>query len=241
MEHLAALEATILDHGPIYHETLAMPGDWVIEPWNAWSSLVIALPAVYWAWRLWGNYRQFWFMAICMPLLFLNGLGSTLFHAFRSSDFFLILDTIPAALVTLLVTMYLWYKVLPNRWGILGIAILTVGLRLLISQLIQPPLSINLSYLVGGVAFLIPLVWLLWRMKFRGSWQIAGTITAFALALLFREMDDWNLNFPPMGTHFLWHVCTGFGGFFLGAYLFALERPAQLASSTGSQEQIQAL
>jgi hemolysin III len=41
------------------------------------------------------------------------------------------------------------------------------------------------------------------------------------LGLLFREMDTW-APILPMGTHWLWHIWTAAGGYFLGEYLFRL-------------------
>ncbi|EMR01263.1 hypothetical protein [Cesiribacter andamanensis] len=101
------LQAPLLlpaDGGPVYAETdLSRP---LVEPWNAVSSLAILLPAVYWALRLRGQYRQHPFLALCLPLLFLGGLGSTLYHAFRSHRLWLMLDITPTALLTLLLALF---------------------------------------------------------------------------------------------------------------------------------------
>jgi len=215
----------ILDFGPIYAETANVPGEVIVEPFNAWSSLLIALPAVYWAWRLWGRYRQYWFLTLCMPFLFLNGLGSTLFHATRSSNALLVMDFAPAAIVTLAVTIYLWAKVL-RKWHITTLVIIALGAaRFGVASSFEPPLSINLSYAVGGLGFLIPLIILLVQMKGKGTFTIIATFLAFGAALLCREADPWPVvtEVLPMGTHFLWHAFTGVGGFLLGSFLYTLE------------------
>ncbi len=91
-----------IDGGPIYAETdLSVL---FTEPWNALSSLAILLPAVYWAVRLRGDYRTYSFIFYCIPLLFLGGLGSTLFHAFRVSKWLLLMDVLPTATLTLSVS-----------------------------------------------------------------------------------------------------------------------------------------
>ena len=42
------------------------------------------------------------------------GLGSVLFHGFRASNWLLMMDWLPAMLVSLSVTVYFWVKVLPS-------------------------------------------------------------------------------------------------------------------------------
>ena len=78
------------DGGPIYAETDLTA--FISEPWNAISSLAIVLPAIYWAFKLKWNVKQFPFLYYLMPLLFLGGTGSLLFHEFRSSPFLLWMD-----------------------------------------------------------------------------------------------------------------------------------------------------
>ena len=61
------------DGGQLYKETdFSRP---IVEPWNAVSSLAILLPAVYWAFKIRNNYRKYPFLALCLPLLFMGGLG----------------------------------------------------------------------------------------------------------------------------------------------------------------------
>jgi len=215
----------IADFGPVYAETANAPGEFIIEPFNAWSSILIALPAIYWAWRLRGQYKQYWFLTLCMPFLFLNGLGSTLFHATRSSNILLLMDFLPAAIVTLAVTIYLWARVLRKWYWTTLVSVGLFFLRGLAASMFDPPLSINVGYAVGGLGFLIPLIILLVRMKGKGTGIITATFLAFAAALFFREADPWPevTAVLPMGTHFLWHTATGVGGFLLGLFLYTLE------------------
>lgn len=236
----------ILDSGPIYAETLHMHGGSIMEPWNAFSSIAIALPALYWAWKLRKELRQYWFLALCMPFLFLNGLGSTLFHATRSSNLLLLMDFLPAAIVTLMVSIYLWAKAVRKWYYVLTAILVSMGLRFLMMASFQPPLSINMGYLVGGLTFLIPLVIMLVRMKGRGTGIIVATILSFTLALIFREIDTRAVDALPMGTHFLWHIATGVGGFLLGSFLYLLasekapaRQKAELASPVASRTAIQ--
>ncbi len=67
------------DGGPYYTET--NPANFIVEPWNAISSLLYLLPAIYWATKIRKHIRENSFVAFCVPLLILGGLGSTFFHA----------------------------------------------------------------------------------------------------------------------------------------------------------------
>ena len=110
---IASRALEIADGGPIYYEFIH--GATVKEPWNAWSSLFFFVPIVYWIWRLRGEYRENLIIVAILPFLFLNGLGSTLFHAFRSDPFYLLLDWLPASLMVITISTYLWTKLL-RKW-----------------------------------------------------------------------------------------------------------------------------
>jgi hemolysin III len=43
----------------------------------------------------------------------------------------------------------------------------------------------------------------------------------FILALVFRKIDD-RFEWMVMGTHWLWHICTAVGVFFLADYLYLI-------------------
>ncbi len=209
------------DGGPIYTET--DPSFIIVEPWNAVSSLLILAPAVYWAWKLRGQYKDYLFLTCCMPLLFLGGLGSTLFHAFRISPALHYLDVIPTAILTLTISIYFWVKVLPKWWYLLFIIVPSLALRFAGYSFLPAHSAINLGYAINGATFFLPLLLLLWRTRFQRVWSIVGAIILFVLALYFRQVDAYEHQYLPMGTHFLWHVFTGFGGFMLASYLFFLQ------------------
>jgi hemolysin III len=43
----------------------------------------------------------------------------------------------------------------------------------------------------------------------------------FIMALVFRKVDD-RFEWMTMGTHWLWHICTATGVFFLAEYLYLI-------------------
>ena len=208
------------DGGPVYAET--NPEHLLVEPWNALSSLSLLIPALFFALKLRNRYRHYAFLSYCIPLLFLNGLGSALFHAFRNSPFFLMLDVFPAALLSLSVSVYFWLKVLPHWWQIMFIIIPVFFLRYAAYGLVSDHTATNLSYLFSGLLIFLPLAKYLYDHHFRHLSTILIAVTALALALLFREMDAWDNQHLPMGTHFLWHLLSAFGGLFLARYLYLI-------------------
>src|SRR5688572_16196872 len=104
--------AILPDGGGQYAETNL--NHFIVEPWNALSSLFFLIPAIYWGLKIRKNIRENSFIAFCVPLLTLGGLGSTFFHAFRSSPLLLWMDELPILILTLSVSAYLWQKIIRN-------------------------------------------------------------------------------------------------------------------------------
>ena len=213
----------IQDGGPWYAET-HLTDQLIVEPWNAFSSLAIAAPAVYYLWKIRKQPGQYGFLLFCIPLLLLNGIGSTLFHGLRTSRIFLVMDYLPAMLLTLAITAYFWVKVLPKWW----LVFFTVGpvlfLRFAVFNYFSGQFAINLSYIIGGVAFFLPIVLILFKMNFRKGKDMVLAIICFSLAIYFRGADKDFIHLIPFGTHFLWHIFTGIGAFFLADYLYFLRK-----------------
>lgn len=211
------------DGGPVYAET--NPDLLIVEPWNAISSLTMMLPAIIWAIKLYPNYREYMFLTFLLPLGFLGGLGSTLFHAFREYTFFLILDVAPSAILTLSLTIYLWLKLFKRWWYIFFIIIVSVGFRFVLFASGAPDhTAINLSYGFTGLMVGLPLIIILFRSNFFRFKDVILSILFFAMALIFRELDAYpQLSFLSMGTHFLWHLFSAVGSYFVFSYIYYLK------------------
>ncbi|MCB0807367.1 MAG: hypothetical protein KDC05_16360 [Bacteroidales bacterium] len=209
----------LTDGGPIYTET--HPGQLIVEPWNALSSLLIVLPAVYWYFVIRKDWRNYKFMLYAIPLMILGGTGSTLFHAFRISRFFLFMDFVPTAILTLSLSIYFWIKVLKRWWYIFFIIIPTFFIRFFMFGQLPSHTAINVSYIMTGILIGLPLLILLFKIKFFKVHYVIYTILLFIAAIIFRELDAYQIGFLPMGTHFLWHAFTGVGAWFILAYLYA--------------------
>lgn len=217
------------DGGPIYAETPAHihEGQWLIEPWNAISSLLILLPSIYFLYQLRGQFRQQAVLALCAPLLILGGLGSTLFHGLRMHKAFLLMDFMPTLAAFLVMIAYLWFRALKSWWLALGVLALVFGLSYWAHTSLPPSSRTNVSYFIRGTAFFMPLIILLLRTRFqKAAWLLAG-LAGLVAALIFRMYDKSAVDILPMGSHFLWHANTGFGGLCIAHYMISLGNPPQ--------------
>jgi hemolysin III len=217
----------IKDSGPLYHEFHAH--DFIKEPWNAFSSLFFLVPVAFWIWRIHGQYRKYAMITALLPLLAMNGIGSTLYHAFRASDVALVLDSLPAMLMNLFLAWYMWNQVLKKAFlsGIMVIGFYAVAFTTMI--MLQPYLNEmagNLGYLMIGLSIIIPSIIFLFRTDFYRWYLLVGTFVLLGIALTFRSLDYPTPNpFPellPMGTHFLWHITSALAVFTMGFYFKAL-------------------
>ncbi|MBU2649470.1 MAG: hypothetical protein KKA81_00925 [Bacteroidetes bacterium] len=208
----------LADGGPVYTETNLQ--HWLVEPWNAITSLLVIIPALYWLFSIRKEYRYYSFMVYAIPLFMLGGIGSALFHGFRTSVVFLVMDVLPTAVLTLSIGIYFWLKILKKWWYVLLIIIPIFLLRFLLFAGLPDHLAINLSYALTGFTIILPLVFVLVRTKFYQWHTIAITIFLFALALLFRETDPYSGHVLPMGSHFLWHFFSALGAWFILSYLY---------------------
>lgn len=217
------------DHGPVYRETTDL-SQLVVEPWNAYSSLTFLIPAFIFLWQLRGSYTQYAFLVyFCTPMLIIGGLGSTFFHAFRSSQWLLAMDVAPILLLIIGISIWMWLKVLSRKLLIIPILILFFGLTWLSGRFLEGQDRISAGYFVRGVMLFLPCFLFLLKTGFRQSVIFFAAVVFFILALIFRFTDEKiEIAFMPWGTHWLWHVSTAVGGYFLGEYLIRNTRKQEV-------------
>lgn len=219
------------DGGPIYAET---GGDgFLVEPWNSLTSLLMLIPVIYWLIRIRRESGSFKFMLYAIPLMALGGIGSALFHGFRASIAFLIMDVAPSAILTLSLAIYFWYKLMKKWYWVLLLFIPMLMVRFLIFKFLPEHAAINTSYAISGITILLPIPFLLVRMKYKGAWSIILTMLCFGLALMFREADARAAVHLSIGTHFLWHVFSAIGGYFMLQYLYIFRKSELIGSVDG--------
>lgn len=216
----AVVVDSIPDFGPVYRETTDL-SLFIVEPWNAWSSLTFLIPVFIFLWQLRGKHSHYSFIVwFCCPLLVIGGLGSTFFHAFRSSQLLLLMDFLPIIILVLGISIWMWLKVLPKKIQLLWVLLIFFGLTFLSFLVLEGQNRISAGYFVRGWMLLLPCYLFLRKTHFQNSARLFTAILFFCLALLFRFLDEKiEIGFMPWGTHWLWHVSTAFGAFFLGEYL----------------------
>ena len=213
------------DLGPVYHETHL--NRLIVEPFNAVSSLTMSIAALLiWFLLIRKDYRSHPFLAyVYVPLIFIGGIGSTIYHAFRASPLFLYMDVLPVLLLSILLSLFYWYKVYPNWFFLFFMAVMIVLARGLPVMFLKGADAINVSYLLSGLLIIIPLAVFMYRTRFAGWQNVFYSVTALLLALLFRYIDNFDHLILPMGTHWLWHVFSGIGVWFFGVYIFRTSEP----------------
>ncbi len=216
------------DMGPVYAES---GGDgFLVEPWNSLTSLLMLIPVIYWLIRIRKESGTYNFMLYVIPLMALGGIGSALFHGFRAHVGFLIMDVAPSAILTLSLAIYFWYKLLRKWYWVLILFIPMILIRFLVFSMMPEHMAINTSYFITGMTILLPIPFLLYRMNYKGAWSIGLTLVSFGLALMFREADARAAIYLSIGTHFLWHVFSAIGGYFMLQYLYIF-RKAEMEKS----------
>ncbi len=212
----------LADGGPRYSEF--HPEFLIVEPWNAISSVFMMAPAVYCALEMRGqNVLRHKMVIFAIAMVFLGGLGSTLFHAFRMSPVFLMMDVLPSALLTITLSIYFWLRVLRKWWYVFLIFIPVFALRFWMFRLFEGHIGINISYAISGLLIIVPLAIFLSRTHYEKLKLILLAIVFFALALLFRQLDVFQQEFLPQGTHFLWHLFSAAGSYYILAYLIYID------------------
>ena len=215
---------TLPDGGSRYAETNLKK--FVVEPWNAISSLFLLLPAIFWSIKIRRNIAENYFIFYCIPFLLMGGLGSTLFHAFRASRLLLLMDILPIMILTLSVGAYLWHKIL-KKWQYTFFIVFSSFMArsfLMSSEYLSKHSASNISYLISGLTIFIPAFIILYKTKFRKVISLILSAFFFTVSLIFRRVDLMPLDSLPMGTHFLWHLFSAVGSYFLAEYLFGLDK-----------------
>lgn len=225
----------LTDGGPRYKETPLDPALHTVhlaEPFNTVTATFFILIVFFWLGRLWGRFRQFPFVTMCLPILLTGGIGGTLYHAARSDRLFFLLDVIPISVLGAAGSIFLTFR-LGRTLGIWRVLAYSIGLlcvyfavNLVLFRFVQfpnPNLRVNLSYAMLALMLLIPLVAVLIRTRFRHAGWVIGGLFCFGIAWFCRLIDRSSLDTLPMGTHWLWHTFGAITTFAIAQYFYLLE------------------
>jgi hypothetical protein len=197
------------DGGPRYVETPPDLDDYnglIAEPWNAGSALLFVIVAAAWACALRGRYRDHPFLTLCLPILATGGIGGVLFHGLRLYRAFFLLDVIPIYLLGLAVTLWLWVRLGPRLWHLLGVVALLALLQMLAFLQLRTQWAINVSYAGLAALVVLPVAVTLVRTRFQHGGWVYTALACFAIAWICRIADTERPPLLPMGTHWLWHT-----------------------------------
>lgn len=207
--------------GPTYCETPLAAFVFPAEPINTLTNLVIiafGVVALYLVYRRAPRAADLWAIAVFLTA---TGVGSLLWHGFRTSAF-LTLDFTPGMLC-LLAILYAWSRRLEESeykgvfWIIAFLVLVSAGSTMVgwlgeFRFFFAGPLVATL--LIGG--YFIYRSYKKWDAI--AGLTLLGMGTAL-LALMFRSIDGWACSYIPFGTHFLWHILLSLGAFLMFFFL----------------------
>jgi hypothetical protein len=210
------------DGGPRYYETDLSRT--VVEPWNATTAALFILIVLYW---LLGDkkLRNRPVMLLSIPILAVGGVGGTLYHAFRNSSITLVMDYLPITILTVMASLYFFVKVLPHWWYIFLISGGMALGQMAAFEWLPPAYASNISYAQLAIFILLPMLWYLWKTRFRNAWIVLLSLSLFGMALFFRWADVWRPPLLPMGTHWLWHLFGSLSCHFLLLFVWRVDTP----------------
>ncbi len=211
------------------------------EPLNAITSLLFLLLALYWTIKLKGKAAQHKFLSVAIILLYIGGIGGTIYHGLRRWSFFIMMDWLPIMLLCVIAGVYFIAR-LTKWYYALGLVIAYFGFLVYVRQQMlrneNIQLLININYAVLAELVLFPVLAYLVSTKFRNGRWVGFALIAFILALTFRVADQW--HWVSFGTHFLWHVFGAVAAWCMFRYIYLLNAtiPAQKheARFTGAKQ-----
>lgn len=208
------------DGGSLYAETNM--SQFFPEPLNAVTSVFFLIIAIYWTTRIWGRAKQHTFLSIAVLLLYIGGIGGTIYHGLRQWRIFIFMDWLPIMLLCIMAGIYFIAKL--TRWYYaMLVIILYILFQYFARQHIAPDnmqLFINTNYAVLAGIVLLPVTGYLFKTKFLFGRWVGFALLAFVFALTFRITDKWGLL--PVGTHFLWHVFGAVAAWCMFNYIYLI-------------------
>jgi hypothetical protein len=196
------------------------------EPLNALTSLLFLVLALYWTVKLKGNVTQHKFLSVALILLYIGGIGGTIYHGLRRWSLFIVMDWLPIMLLCVMAGVYFVARL--TRWYYaFGLVIVYIAFQVYVRQEMlrnaNIQLFININYAVLASLVLFPVLAYLVSTKFRNGKWVGFALVAFIMALTFRVADRW--HWVSFGTHFLWHVFGAVAAWCMFRYIYLLNAP----------------
>lgn len=216
------------DGGMLYTETNM--AQLFPEPLNAITSGFFLIIALYWTVKMKGNFKSNPFLSYCLVLLYIGGIGGTVYHALRQWSVFIMMDWMPIML--LCVSAGVYFLAQSTRWYYAVLMVLGyVGLQFSIRNLLSADnvhLFVNINYALMALLVLLPVLKYLIYTKWNAGRWVGYALLSFALALTFRIADKW--EWLSFGTHFLWHSFGAIATFCMFNYIYLTQNKKELTT-----------
>ena len=212
------------DFGPIYTETNL--AQFPVEPFNTFSNLFFLIVIIYWfkKRKSIGDKNFKVFLNICLPILLVGYIGGTIYHATRSHSLWLILDFVPIFVLAIIVSLYMWKKIVQSYLLIFAfmVGLIVIPRSILLYFFYESPYKITLGYVLLSVPILIPTFIHESKRQWLGKRDLFLTLACLVVAISFRALDSSHFvqSFVPMGTHWLWHSFGGVTTHLLLIYIY---------------------
>jgi hypothetical protein len=227
------------DGGLWYTET--NPTNFIVEPFNSASALVFIIIATWWLMQLKGKFSERTFLYISTLILLTGAVGGTIYHAFRYSAVFILMDWLPILILCLMAATYFLYHTLQSIYGSLGIMLGILVLQVWVwnSGNTTGHHNININYAMMAATVLGPLLLFLRKKNFQNWHLVAYAVVCFASALFFRivDQDAW-LSY---GTHFLWHLFGAIACHQMFLFIYRSHTPQQMMGGEIRHEEVRSL
>jgi len=216
------------DGGMLYTETNM--AQLFPEPLNAITSGFFLIIALYWTVKMKGNFKSNPFLSYCLVLLYIGGIGGTVYHALRQWSVFIMMDWMPIML--LCVSAGVYFLAQSTKWYYAVLMVLGyVGLQFSIRNLLSADnvhLFVNINYALMALLVLLPVLRYLIYTKWKAGKWVGYALLSFALALTFRIADKW--EWLSFGTHFLWHSFGAIATFCMFNYIYLTQNKKELTT-----------
>jgi hemolysin III len=209
------------DGGVLYAETNMR--HFFPEPLNAFTSVFFLILAIYWTFKLKGKGKKHTFLSIALILLYIGGIGGTIYHGLRQWSFFIIMDWLPIVLLCIMAGVYFLARV--TRWYYAVILIVAyISFQIYARSTLIPNgythLYLNINYAILATIVLFPVLAFLTMTQFKNGKWVWYAFVSFVLALTCRVIDMWYVF--ESGTHFLWHVFGAVAAYCMFHYIYLI-------------------
>lgn len=211
---------TLADGGPRYFETdFSLP---IVEPFNMASAALFLIIVAYWAYQLRGRFSRHVFLTVATPILAIGGIGGTIYHGFRTAEFFLVMDWLPILILSLMACFFFTHLATKKRWAGAALIVFVFVTHEAIHAILRPSIANNLAYTLLALTILVPLLAVVFKSNGKHAKWVVIAMLSFCFALGFRMADPF--GWLPMGTHFLWHLFGAFACHAMFVYIFKLNK-----------------